>query len=860
MTRFPFFPVASIPIVVLGLLASGSCGEQSLGPRHVLRTIAVGDTVSGRLSTAGGEVQFAFPGEADSIYAVFLQTVNGSLLLKASDTARGLVLGQVLATPGHQLLERATLPFGFGAAPVLLVVSGADSGGFRLFVYRVHQAPETRPSRFVLGDTVQESLETLADIDTFVVAGTAGQELIAYIQATDSAAPGIVSLGVESLAGAGSVAGDSDLQQEATDRFILSATRDYRVTLQAANDFLTGIRSFHGNYRFQVRAVQRSPESVPGAVQPGDTVTGESIDYVGDIDDFTLTGTAGQEVNVFFQALSGSGLTRLELDVLDATGQVVTGVQSGGADAELLGQAVGRIALPGAGTYRLQVFGVDARSPAGRGPYRFWIYPVDRHPEIAADTVAYRDSILTEAIDVPGDIDEFHVSVPESTLANLVVENDAVDGSVSVEIEDSTGTSMYSATAFMPGAAGQSGAFLLTPGNYLLRVEGSFGAASQYRGPYGLRLYAGFTSKPESLSDTVGVGDTITGEAISPPGDYDDFWFLGTRGEHVNLALEGQAAPSAGGFGATLNGPSPTFQYLGGVSSPTQADSLGTHETGRIDIPVDGWYRVTVGGGSSPPQLFEAGLYRFALTLRSTAPESAAALLIPGDSVTNESIDLQDDWDEFTLTGTPGQLLTIVARTVDPAPMGFPLIAVFDSVTTDTVAWTAAQGFDKPSEYFMMPASGRLKIAVYHPAVGFGGDFLGGYRFAVVPVNPAPENAPATFALGDTVRGEAVFPAMDVDDFTSTATPGDTLVPSYRLLADPVPSGKLITLEVVDPATGTVLVGTGVSVVAAMPEFLSPGLFVVPPQGSYVIRVRGGGSAGDQLGTAPYEFFVRPGP
>ncbi len=328
----------------------------------------------------------------------------------------------------------------------------------------------------------------------------------------------------------------------------------------------------------------------------------------------------------------------------------------------------------------------------------------------------------------------------------------------------------------------------------------------------------------------------------------------------MNLALEGQAASSAGGFGATLFGPGPSFQYLAGAFSPTQADSLGAHETGRIDIPVDGWYRVTVSGGSSPPQLFEEGSYRFAITHRSTAPENTGASLVPGDSVTTEAIDTPDDWDEFTLTGTPGELLVIVARTLDPAPAGYPLIAVFDSITTDTLALTAAQGFDKPSGYFTMPASGRLKIAVYHPAFGFGGDFLGGYRFVVVAVNPTPENAPATFALGDTIRGEAISPAMDVDEFTSTATPGDTLVPGYRLVADPIPSGKLITLEVVDRTTGTVLVGSGVSLTARTPGFLSPGLFVVPPGGSYVIRVRGGGSAGEQLGTAPYEFFVRPGP
>jgi hypothetical protein len=154
-----------------------------------------------------------------------------------------------------------------------------------------------------------------------------------------------------------------------------------------------------------------------------------------------------------------------------------------------------------------------------------------------------------------------------------------------------------------------------------------------------------------------------------------------------------------------------------------------------------------------------------------------------------------------------------------------------------------------------MPASGRLKIAVYrHPT--FINTFLGGYRFVVVPVNPAPESAPATFALGDTVRGEAVFPEMDVDEFTSTATPGDTLAPMIRLLSDPAPSGRGIAIEVVDPGTGVVLVGSGTSFIGATPYFLSPGVFVVPPAGSYVIRVRGGGSDEEQLVTARFEFTV----
>lgn len=842
--------------LLAAVVASWTCGEGATGPKHVYQMIAVADTVSGHLPVGASEVQFAFSAAADSTYAVFLQTTHGNVLLTASDTAQGVVLGQVLATPGHQLLERATFPFGFGSAPVLLVVTGADSGTFRLFVYKVHRGPEGRSSRFALGDTVQESLETLADIDTFVVAGTAGEELIAYVQATDSLAPGIVSLGVESLAGVGSIAGDSDLQQEASDRFVLPTTRDYRITLQAANDFLTGIRSFHGNYRFQVRAVQRNPESTSVVLQPGDTVTGESIDYVGDIDEFTLAGPPGQEFNVFFQALSGSTTTRLELDVLDSNGQVVTGVQSGGADADLLRQAVGRFAFSGGGPYRLQVFGVNPRVLADRGAYRFWVYPVNRHPETFVDTLVYRDSVMTEAIDFPGDVDEFHVAVPESTLASLLLRlgNDAADGTLELALEDSNGTTIRSVVAAGAGTATPGGSVELTPGNYVLRTIGYSDPRSYFHGHYEIHLHVGFTTRPESVADSVAIGDTIGGEALTPLGDVDVYRFLGQRGEHLNAAIEGQSAPSGGGFAVLLVGP--TDEFVGITSSPTAPDSLGAHETGRLDLTDSGWYEVRVIGASDPPVLGEEGPYRLALTLRSTAPEHSGASLVPGDSVTNEVIDTPDDWDEFTVTGSPGQLLTIVTQTLSGT--GIPVLAVFDSTTHDTLTWVVPVPGNQPTDYFRLPPSGQVKVAVFHPNSGFSGPFIGAYRFVVIPVNPAPELVPASFSLGDTVQGEGIFPATDVDEFTSTATPGDTLLPGYRLLADP-PSGTLLTLEVVDPATDSVLVGPGVAVSGAG-TFVTPGFFVVPPGGAYVIRVRGGGSNGERLVTGSYEFTVRLGP
>jgi hypothetical protein len=831
-----------------------ACGEPTLGPLHVFQPILVGDTVAGRLPSGGGEIGYAFPAENDSLYAVFLQSQGGQLSLVASDTARILPLATVLVPPGLQLLDRATQPFAFGAAPVLVTVMGSTGGPFRLFVYRVRQGPEQRQVRFAVDDTVRETLETLADIDTFVVAGVAGEEVIGYLQALDSASPGVVSANLESITGTSSTVGDSDLQQETTGRIVLPGTRSYRVVVQSANDFQSGDRLYHGAYRFQLRRINRAPEGVPAVVRSGDTVSAEAIDHVGDIDEFTLVGSPGQEFNVFFQALSGSSATRLGLEAIDSGGQLLAVAQSGGGDPGLLGQATGRLQLPGGGPVRLRVFGVSNRSLADRGAYRFWVYPVNRHPEVANDTLVYLDGVTTEAIDVPGDIDEFHVTVPESTLANLVVAlgGDATGGTLELSLTTDAGTPVYSVTTAGPGSAVPSGAFSLTPGNYVIRAQGYPDARSAFQGHYQANLYAHFTTAPEAVGDTIAIGDTIAAESLDPPGDVDDFTLLGHRGDHINISLQGLGTPGAGGFLSLFGGPGdqPPSVFVG---SPLLADSLGAYQSNRIDLPATGWYHLRVTGGSLPPLLSEHGPYRLAVTSTGTAPEQATLVLGPGDSVTNEAIDYPGDWDEFTITGAPGQMLAILTQTLSGT--GYPWLAVFDSTTGDTLATVVPQAFEKSTARFVVPPSGHLELAVFQPRGSY--DFVGGYRFMVQPVNPAPESVPATYVLGDTVRGEAIFPIADLDEFTSVAPPGDTLVPWYRLTADPVSSGDLITLEVVDPTTGAVLAGAGASLIGTSPDFFSPGAFVVPAGGVYLIRIHGGGSFGDEIGTAPYEFFVR---
>jgi len=958
----------------MGAVAAVGCSESPFEPRGEGERVPIGQVIQGGV-TSDTARRYSFEVRSGAEYAVFLEAQRGTISLAVLDSIDHRFIDHVVAGPDSPPFdENASGGFTAPEAAVYVVrvtTPSSNAARFRFRVYQIDPAPETRPARFRIGDTVSgETIDPLVDADEFVVAGEAGQEVVAAADAQGPAGSGAVSLTVtdpsarDLLAYVFASAGTST--PLTTGRFRLPTSQDYRFifrsvlsygspryrgpyrfwsyaidrapehrppalpvgvevggeridragdvdefTFQAAagaefNAFLQSSRSFqvevapaagpvlasgtsvgsdtglfaHATGRFQIPAagsyvvrvsgvdshvrsdtgvyrlflypVDRRPERVPAAITPGDTLDGEAIDIPGDVDEFTFSGTAGEEFNAFLQARSGSPDTYLQLEVWAAGGTRLGGVTSSGTDTTLLRQSTGRFALPTTGTYRLRVSGMVDRTDRDRGSYRVLLYKVNRRPETAPDTIALGDSVSRESIDVPGDVDEWRVTVPDSTGANLVVQRgpDDPDGVLTAQLLDATGRPLASAYSFGPGSgaasAGQTGLLALAPGTYTVRVEG----ASLLAGTYRLWLYA-FKFGPESVRDTIVLGDTVAGESIDPPGDVDTFRFFGRQGDHVIVALQALVAP----LGAFVSNPG-GFP-LAVFGSWPEGDSLGRYQSNRLDLPADAWYRVSVSGASSPPLLSERGPYRLAVIRQGTAPEHVMDALAPGDSVTSEAVDFPGDWDEYKLTATPGKLLHVVVQALFGA--GGPRVDVLDS-TGQSIAWAMVLSSERSTAPFSVPASGRLRIALFEPRSGCCWTppftFVGAYRLAVVPFNPGPENVPATFVLGDTVRGEEIRPTGDVDEFTSTGTPGDTLTAGFRLVDDAVPTGAPITLEVVDPATRAVLTYAYTPYVQPGGAFVTGIPVAVPPSGTYVIRLRGL----YDIGTARYEFFVKPRP
>ncbi len=115
-----------------------------------------------------------------------------------------------------------------------------------------------------------------------------------------------------------------------------------------------------GPYQFTVSRFPVTPESVAPNLTGSDTVTAEAIDYLSDLDQFTVTAGAGQGV------VADVTPTALRLEAL----------QMGSLDTLRTGSAgsTGVVTVPAGGQFRLVVF--EQRRYLGRRPqYReLWLH------------------------------------------------------------------------------------------------------------------------------------------------------------------------------------------------------------------------------------------------------------------------------------------------------------------------------------------------------------------------------------------------------------------------------------------------------------------------------------------------------
>jgi len=349
---------------------------------------------------------------------------------------------------------------------------------------------------------------------------------------------------------------------------------------------------------------------------------------------------------------------------------------------------------------------------------------------------------------------------------------------------------------------------------------------------------------PEIAASGVALGDTVEGETINPLYDADIFTAHGDSGQTI-AALVQPLGSQAGGISVYQEGGIGQQLYL--MSAAPGEPMLSSMP---MTLPVSGDWRFVVRSTEWQGHPRHRGLYRFWTIVRDTAPEHIAPALPIQTVVAGERMDNPIDVDAFTFHDTAGAELVALAE----GPHRF-MVAV-RSPTDSLMAVMIDQDNDTTLYHhgtqFQLPATGTYKLRVESSwdAPWLATD-TGPYRIMLFRLNRQPEAVVATVALGDTIRGEALNPAGDVDEFTVTATAGTQHSAWFRLTSNAVPQYFPVVLQVIDPANGGSL--ASISAGVTLPFSQSP-TFTIPAGG--VVKIRVASAPGQTCSSAPYEFFV----
>jgi hypothetical protein len=245
---------------------------------------------------------------------------------------------------------------------------GPEQGPYRLAIVPVDPSPEQSPAAFPLGDTLTaEGLDYLGDVDQFLVTAPVASSVqvllshslngILHYETRDPATMDLIQTG-NSYSITGTALGPTALP--AGGQFYVRVFQARSIFNPVGNAF-----SLTGPYTLAVVVIDSQPESVVSTIAVGDTVFGEAIDPIGDIDEFSFAGSVGQVVTAKIRAPFAFDFSTVRLDIVNASnGNILGSAQTIDDTVE----STGPITLPVTGAYLLRVHGISDRE--GQGGYR----------------------------------------------------------------------------------------------------------------------------------------------------------------------------------------------------------------------------------------------------------------------------------------------------------------------------------------------------------------------------------------------------------------------------------------------------------------------------------------------------------
>jgi hypothetical protein len=562
-------------------------------PTTTTAPLTLGSTVTGTLDEAGERDVFTFagvPGQRvfyDALEAEFDQ-ITAQLMAPGGSL--------VLFTNTDQDSQTVTL-LEAGTYQLEISNSVGVTGDYIFQLVDVASLPVLSLDVAVPG-TLDPSLERAA----FQFAGVAGHHLYFDFQGT----------------------GDCRAQWELTgpaDQFLGSACfgNDFEVTLPSNGTYVLGLTSSDpaGPYPFQFAVV--TPDTTTTALTIGATTNG-TITELGEIDNFTFAGAAGQ---------------RIAFDSLDAFGASISFRLESPTGVPLFqsssGSNSGLLTLTETGTHRVVVDG----SGFATGPYSFQI------EDVAAATVLSLDNVTNGSLD-PALDDQFF----------------RFDGTAGQQLYfDGQGTSTC-----------QSGWRLVSPANndlgsacfgndfeVTLPQDGTYVLVFASFDPAGPHPFQFSVVTPTTTTSALTLGTTVMSN-ITEAGERDVYTFAGTVGQRVLYdAVDGDfdsiIAQLVSPAGATL-----LF-----INVDSDSAILTLTETGTYRLEIDGSGDAT-------------GDYRFRVLDLGTATLVTLGVNLMGQ------LSHQLEANLFSISGTAGQRLDLDSIAADSTNANWSLIGTANQV------------------------------------------------------------------------------------------------------------------------------------------------------------------------------------
>lgn len=574
------------------------------------------------------------------------------------------------------------------------------------------------PLVVALGETISvDATGTQRGERQFRIAGAAGDEWIAFLHATGLLDLAVVDSAtgqpVATVHAAGSL-DTEDLEARSSGRFVLPASGTYRVVVT----YQVGSR-----YRFRIDAVDRAPEEGPASMVLGGAAAG-SIGSVGDVDEYTFAGRAGQEMNLLVQLQSGlSAGVAFEL-LHDTT--VVRRVERIRPNASIDDAGTGRFPLPADAEYRVRVSGrAYGNRAAATGRYAFELYPVDRRPESGGE-VRLDGPPVEESIERFGDVDEFYV---QGTAGQQVVIHHytpaTVGGRLIATLIDEQGTPVVNTLQY--GAFHQEGraysprAALPSTATYRLRVQAETWSAPT-RGAYAIELYS-ISPEPEHVPARLSIGESVVGERVDRRGDVDVFTFAGEAGREINVFIGSERTGIPVGMRVPPRSEGPfNFAFSSG------AVGLEGASTGRMEM-TEGTYTLVV-------DTYLLGSYSLLVFPIDRRPEGRPTAYVPGDTIAGEPLYPAGDVDEYVFSLDEETEMGVFWENHGQSPHpGTGVYARMVDEGSGRHVWGAASS----GEGAVALPAGRYRLTVLNPSAIAGGNYdiprvpTLNYRFALTP-------------------------------------------------------------------------------------------------------------------------------